>query len=163
MNKPIHFPSANRSHQMKYLCFCAALFVISSSLAAEIKPVDPGAPVFRIYLAFKAENQQPTRPGPQVTFDSRHPLLVVWSARDVKLTQGGKGVTFALTDKDTKTFAAFSRKYIHGLLLVEGKGSVLTAMQITEPLDTGILEFKEPDDAVVIKYLRGRFNLGQSR
>ena|ERR1700719_1014586 len=163
MNEPIHFRNAETLFKMKHLCFYAALLLASSSFAAEVKPVDPGAPVFRIYLAFKAENQQPTRPGPQVTFDSRRPLLVVWSARDVKLTQGGKGVTFALTDKDTKTFAALSRKYIHGLLLVEGKGNVLTAMQITEPLDTGILEFKEPDDAAVTKYLRERFNLGRSR
>jgi hypothetical protein len=161
MNEPIHFLSTNRFQ--KCVCFCAGLFAVASIFAAEVRPVDPSTPVFRIYLAFKAENQQPTRPGPQVTFDSKRPLLVVWSARNVQLTQGGKGVAFALTDKDTKTFAAFSRKYVHGLLLVEGQGSVLTAMQITEPLDTGILEFKEPDDAVVTKYLRRRFKLGESR
>jgi len=162
MNEPGHSQRVSL-YGMKHLCFYAALFIISSSFAAEIKPIDPRTPVFRIYLALKAENQQPTRPGPQVTFDSNRPLLIVWSARNVQLTQGGKGVALALTDKDTKTFAALSRKYIHGLLLVEGQGSVLTAMQITEPLDTGILEFKEPDDAMVTKYLRRRFKLGESR
>jgi hypothetical protein len=145
------------------LCFCAVLFFASLLFAAEIKPVDPGTPVFRIYLAFKSPNQQRTQPGPQVTFDSKLPLLVVWSARDVRVGRNGKGVVFALNDKDTAAFAALSRKYNHGLLLVEGQGRVLSAMEITEPLTNGVFEFNDRDDADVVKYLRRRFKLGESR
>jgi len=149
---------------MKFnLFFGAALLLTCSLFAAEIKPVDPGTPVFRIYLAFKSPNQQRTKPGPQVSFDSKLPLLVVSSARDVRVGRNGKGVVFALNDKDIAAFAAISRKYNHGLLLVEGQGRVLTAMQITEPLNNGIFEFNDRDDADVVKYLRRRFKLGEAR
>lgn len=143
---------------MKSLVLLALLFG-STILAAEIKPVDPRTPIFRIYVAFTAPSQERTVAGPQVTFDPKHPLLVVWSARDVRLTPDRNGVIFVLNEKDTKTFAAASRKFDRGLLLVEGQGSVLSAMQITEPLNNGEFEFKNPDDAKVVQYLRRRFNL----
>ena len=146
-----------------YLYFCAAMLFACSVFAADIKPADPRTAVFRIYLAFSSQHQDRLQRGPQVTFDAKRPLLVIWSARDVRLTADRKGVVLALTDKDTKTFSALTHRFNQGLLLVEGQGRILTAMHITEPLDTGILEFKDPDDANVAQYLRRRFKLGEPR
>jgi hypothetical protein len=142
-----------------YLYLCTAFVLASVCFGAEIKPVDSRNPVFRIYLGFSSRHQERMVRGPQVAFDARRPSLVVWSVRDVRLTPDRKGVVLGLNDKDTKTFATLTRKFTGGLLIVEGQGSVLTALHVTEPLNTGVLEFKDPDDANVVQYLRRRFNL----
>jgi hypothetical protein len=141
----------------------AAVLLASSAVAADIKPADNRTPVFRIYQAFPNPTQQRLTPGPQVTFDARRPLLVVWSVRDVKLARDHKSVVLTLNDKDKTTFAALSRRYSNGLLLVEGQGTILTAIHIGQSLDNGVLEFKYPDDANVADYLRRRFNIGEPR
>ena len=138
---------------------CAALLLACSGFA-DIKPADTRTPVFRIYQAYPNPTQQRLTPGPQVTFDARMPLLVVWSVRDVKLAPDHKGVVLTLNDKDRATFAALSRTYRNGLLLLEGQGTILTGLQIGQPLNNGVLEFKYPDDANVADYLRRRFKLG---
>jgi hypothetical protein len=68
-----------------------------------------------------------------------------------------------LTEKDRKIFAALTHKYNHGLLLLEAPGGVLEAIQVTQPLDNGALEFSYPDDAAMAQYLRRRFKLGEFR
>jgi hypothetical protein len=133
----------------------------ASIVRAEVKPADSRGPLFRIYLAISAPNQQRLVGGPQITFDSKRPLLVIFAARDVRATRGG--VVFTMTDNDAKAFAAISRKYLNGLLVVEGQGSVLTVLHLTEPLDNGVLEFSGTGDAAVVRYLRARFHLGPGR
>ena len=141
--------------------FCALAVVLVSSLSADVLPVDKKGPIFRIYGAFSAPNQDRTKPGPQVTFDAKHPLLVVSSVRDVRRTSDG--VVLTLNDKDAKTFSGLTRKMNQGLLVVEGEGNLLTVLHITEPLNNGVLVFKDADDPTVTKYLRRRFNLGGGR
>jgi hypothetical protein len=138
---------------------CAAALLASSAFAAEIRPVDAGTPLFRIFQALPSKAAQGNTKGPEVTLDDRHPLLVVWSVRDVRLASDRKGVVLTLIEKDRKTFAALTHKYKQGLLLLEAQGGVLEAIYITEPLENGVLEFRYPDDAAVAQYLRRRFKL----
>jgi hypothetical protein len=145
------------------VALAVGILLVSSLAFADVKPADTRMPVFRIYAAVSSPNQQRLVRGPQITFDSKRPLLVVSSARDVRPTRDGNGVVFMLTDKDAKAFAAASRKYNNGLLIVEGQGTVLSVMHITEPLSNGVLEFKDSEDASVVRYLRNRFNLGGGR
>ena len=86
---------------------------------------------------------------------------MVTSVRDVRRTSDGVVVT--LNNKDAKTFSGLTRKLNQGLLVVEGEGNLLTVLHVTEPLDNGVLVFKDADDATVTKYLRRRFNLGGGR
>jgi hypothetical protein len=144
--------------------FCVGVvLVFASVIMADVKPGDARTPVFRIYLAVSSPNQQKMVGGPQVSFDSKRPLLVISSARDVRPSRNGRGIVFTLTDRDAKAFAAISRKYTNGLLIVEGQGKVLTVMHITEPLNNGAFEFQDPDDASVTRYLHQRFNLSAAR
>ena len=138
---------------------CAAALLASSAFAAEIRPVDAGTPLFRIFQALPSKAAQGNTKGPEVTLDERHPLLVVWSVRDVRLASDRKGVVLTLIDKDRKTFAALTHKYKQGLLLLEAQGGVLEAIYITEPVENGVLEFRYPDDEAVAQYLRRRFKL----
>ncbi len=141
----------------------AAALLASSAFAAEIKPVDAGTPLFRIFQALPGKAAQDNTKGPEVTLDDKHPLLVVWSVRDVRLASDRKGVLLTLIEKDRKIFAALTHKYNQGLLLLEGQGNILEAFQITEPLENGVLEFRYPDDAAVAQYLRRRFKLAEFR
>jgi hypothetical protein len=133
-----------------------------SCFAADIKPSDYTTPLFRIFQALP-KGEQRKNESPQVTFDAKRPLLVVWSARDLKLAPDHKGVLLVLTEKDTKVFAALTHKYNQGLLLLEAEGGLLEAIQITEPVENGILAFKSPDDAPMAQYLRRRFKLAEFR
>jgi hypothetical protein len=142
---------------------CAAALIASSVFAAEIKPVDTGTPLFRIFQALPRKAAQGNTKGPEVTLDDKHPLLVVWSVRDVRLASDGKGVLLTLIEKDRKTFAAVTHNYNEGLLLLEGQGNILEAFQITAPVENGLLEFRYPDDAAVAQYLRRRFKLAEFR
>jgi len=146
---------------MKLRILSYAAVLLASSGFADIKPSDTRTPVFRFYQAYPNPSQQRLTPGPQVTFDARLPVLIVWSVRDVKLARDHKGVVLTLNDKDRATFASLSRIYRNGLLLVEGQGTILTAIHIGQPVDNGVLEFKYPDDANVADYLRRRFKMGE--
>lgn len=144
------------------LCLFATVLFVSSVAIADVKPADSRTPVFRIYVAISSPNQQRIIRGPQITFDSKRPLLVISSAREVRPTRDG-GIVFVMTDRDARAFAAATRKYTNGLLVIEGQGSVLTVLHLTEPLDTGVLDFSGSGDAAVVRYLRQRFNLTTNR
>jgi hypothetical protein len=141
---------------------CTVALLASPAFAVDVKPADPATPVFRIFQALPKGEQQKNEPA-QVTFDPKRPLLAVWSVRDLKLAPDHKSVLLLLTEKDTKIFAALTRKYNHGLLLLEAQGSVLEAIQIAEPVENGALEFKHPDDAAMAQYLRRRFKIAEFR
>jgi hypothetical protein len=84
-----------------------ALVIATSAPAAEIKPVDPSKPLFRILRFQKIE---PGRQRPLGAVDDQ-PLLVVWSVTDLVLARDQKGVLITLTPKDAKAFAEITRKY----------------------------------------------------
>jgi hypothetical protein len=140
----------------------AAVLLASSVFAGELKPEDPTTPLFRIFQALPKGEQKKNEP-PQLTFDAKRPLLVVWSVRDLKLAPDHKSVLLVLTEKDQKVFAALTHKYNRGLLLLETRGTILEVMQVTGPLENGILEFKYPDDATMAQYIRRRFKLAEFR
>ena len=141
---------------------CAVALLASSAFAADLKPADPSTPLFRIFQALPKGEQQKSG-APQITFDAKRPVLVVWSVRDLKIGPDHKSVLLVLTEKDRKIFAALTHKYNHSLLLLEAQGGVLEAIQITQPLENGTLEFSYPDDAAMAQYLRRRFKLGEFR
>ncbi len=141
---------------------CALLLAASSVFASDLKPTDPGTPLFRIFQSLPRGVEQKRGP-PQITFDPKRPLLVVWSVQDLKLGPDRKSVLLVLTEKDRKSFAELSHKYNQSLLLLEAQGNILEAIQIRQPLENGAIEFKYPDDAPVAQYLRRRFKLGEFR
>jgi hypothetical protein len=96
-----------------------------------------------------------------VTFDDKHPLLIVRSVSDLRLARDGKGVLITLTPVDAQSFAAITRKYNQGLLLLETANRVLEAMHVTAPITDGIIGFKYPDEAAVAEYLRWRFRIAE--
>lgn len=96
-----------------------------------------------------------------VTFDDKHPLLVVRSVRDLRLARDGKGVLITLMSVDAGKFAEITRNYNQGLLLLEAENRVLEAMHVTAPITDGIIGFKYPDEAAVAEYLRRRFRLAE--
>ena len=96
-----------------------------------------------------------------VTFDDKHPLLVVRSVSDLRLARDGKGVFITLMPVDAQKFAAVTRKYNQGLLLLETENRVLDAMYVAAPITDGIIVFKYPDEAAVAEYLRRRFRVGE--
>jgi hypothetical protein len=140
----------------------AAVLFVSSSFATDVKPSDSTTPLFRIFQALP-KGEQRKNATPEVTFDARRPLLVVWSVQDLKLAPDHKGVLLVLTEKDRGSFAALTHKFNQGLLLLEAQGGVLEAIRITKPLENGVLEFNYPDDAPMAQYLRRRFKLAEFR
>ncbi len=96
-----------------------------------------------------------------LTFDAKYPLMVVSSVSDVRLARDRKGVIIVLTPVETQKFAAITRKYNQGLLLLEAQGRVLQVVQITAPITDGVLGFKYPDQADVAEYLRRRFRIAE--
>jgi hypothetical protein len=135
-----------------------ALVFATSASAAEIKPVDPSKPLFRILRFQKIE---PASQRPVGTVDDQ-PLLVVWSVSDLVLARDQKGVLITLTAKDAKVFAEITRKYNDGLLVLDaGEGRALEVMHITAPITDGIIGFKHPDNAAAAEYLRRRFRIAE--
>lgn len=124
--------------------------------AADIAPADPATPVFRIFAPVPMKGDQS-----QLTFDEAQPLLVIRGVRDLRLANDRKGVQITLNAQDARTFAILTRKYRGNVLLLESKGRVLEALQITAPVDNGLISFKYPDDAAVAEYLRKRFRIGE--
>jgi hypothetical protein len=97
----------------------------------------------------------------QLTFDDKHPLLVVRSVSDLRLARDHKAVLITLTSADAKKFAEITRKYDQGLLLFEADSRVLEAMHITAPIVDGIIGFKHPEEGTVAEYLRRRFRIAE--
>jgi hypothetical protein len=133
------------------------LFLTAVGLAAgaEIRPADARKPLFRI-LKFQTLHGGDH---PQGTIDDK-PLLVVWAVSDLRLASDNKGVLITLTPKDTKTFAAVTRKFGY-LVLDAGEGRPIEVMHITAPIIDGIIGFKHPDEAAAAEYLRRRFRLAE--
>jgi hypothetical protein len=126
-------------------------------LAADIMPVDAKTPLFRIFAAGpgKAADTQ------HINFDNKRPLLVIRGVSDVRLDRERKGVLITLTREDARKFAQLTREYKQGMLLLEGEGRLLEALQISSPIENGVIEFKYPDDAEVATYVRKRFRLAE--
>jgi hypothetical protein len=68
-----------------------------------------------------------------------------------------------LAPGDARKFAALTRNYNQGLLLLEAQGRILEVMQITAPITDGVIGFKYPDQADVAEYLRRRFRIAEFR
>ena len=128
--------------------------------AAEIKPTNPALPVFRIFAPVPAKAQTRSEPD-QLTFDYKHPLLVVRSVIDVALGRDNKSVAIRLNPADAKKFAEITTAYKGRLLLLEGNGQVLSVLQITAPNVNGLIGFKHPEEGAVAQYLRRRFRLAE--
>jgi hypothetical protein len=145
-------------HALRAFAVFAVALLAASALGADIKPYDTSKPLFRVLAPTKIEQ---SAKGPVATVDDKHPLLVVWSVRDLSLGRDGKSVLIALQSKDAKVLAAATQKYNHGLLVLEGDGRVLQAMYVTAPVLNGVMGFNYLDDAAVAEYLRRRFRIGE--
>jgi hypothetical protein len=145
---------------LKAFAVFAVSLLAASAPGADVKPHDTSKPLFRVLAPRKIDQ---SAKGPVITVDREHPLLVVWSVRDVSLGRDGKSVLITLQPKDAKVFAAATQKYNHGLLLLEGDGRVLQAMYVTAPVLNGVIGFKYPDDEAAAEYLRRRFHIGEFR
>jgi hypothetical protein len=123
-------------------------------------PTNPTTPVFRIFAPVPVKGGANSAPD-QLTFDDKHPLLVVRSVTDVVLGRDNKSVAIRLNPVDAKKFADISTAYKGRLLLLEGNGQVLSVLQITAPNINGLLGFKHPEEGAVAQYLRRRFRLAE--
>src|SRR6266481_990560 len=90
--------------------FVTCLILSAAAHGADVTPADTTAPLFRIFASI------PMKPADsavrtQLTFDAKHPLLVVRSVSDLRLARDQKGVLITLTSADSKKFAEISRKY----------------------------------------------------
>jgi hypothetical protein len=147
-------------HTLRAFVVFAVTLLAASAPGADVKPHDTSKPLFRVLAPTKIEK---SAKGPVLTVGGEHPLLVVWSVRDLSLGRDGKSVLITLQPKDAKVFAAATQRYNHGLLVLEGDGRVLQAMYVTAPVLNGVMTFKDPDDAAVTEYLRRRFRIGDFR
>jgi hypothetical protein len=136
------------------------LVIISRGFGAEIKPLERQRPLFRIFATNPAKGDGAQR---GISFDDKHPLLVIWAVGDLRLGPDRKAVLVILTNDDARKFSKLTRKYNQGVLVLEGDGRVLEVMQVTAPVDNGTLEFKYPDDAAVAEYVRKRFRMAEFR
>ena len=132
------------------------LIAAAFGAAADIRPFDPGTPLFRIFLPTPMKGDSS-----RLTFDNAHPLLVVSAVRDLRLADDRKGVQITLNDDDARAFAILTRKYRGNDLLLESNGRVLEVLHVTAPSVNGVISFKYPEDAVVADYLRKRFRIGE--
>jgi len=138
-------------HLIAAVC-CSVL--ISNRAAADLKPADGGAPVFRIFAGSGAGSASSA-----INIAGKQPLLVVSAVKDAQLSRDHKAVRITLNFSDTRKFADITRKHPNELLILEANGRVLEAMKVGGPVTNGILEFAIPDDANVVDYLRKRFRL----
>jgi hypothetical protein len=147
-------------HALRAFAVFAVILLATPAPGADVRPHDTSKPLFRVLAPTKVEQ---SAKGPVLTVGGEHPLLVVWSVRDLSLGRDGKSVLITLQPNDAKLFAAATQKYNHGLLVLEGDGRVLQAMYVTNPVLNGVMSFKHPDDAAVAEYLRRRFRIGEFR
>jgi len=123
--------------------------------AADLRPADAGAPLFRIYVA-----GAPTGSGtPNISVSGKPPLMIISAAADVQVSTDHKAVRLTLTSSDARKFGGITRKHVHDFLVLEANGRVLEVMQVSAPVTNGMLEFVYPDDAAVADYLKKRFRL----
>jgi hypothetical protein len=150
----------DRMFPSRLLSLLAVAVIAAAAAAADIKPAGSSTPLFRIFASIPMKAADSAH-STQLTFDDKHPLLVLRSVSNLQLARDDKSVLITLTPADAKKFADITRKYNQGLLLLEGDGRVLEAMHVTAPIVTGIIGFKHPEEGVVAEYLRRRFRIGE--
>ena len=143
-----------------FCVFVTCLILSAAAHGADVTPADTSTPLFRIFAPIPMKPADSAVPV-QLTFDAKHPLLVIRSVSDLRLARDQRGVLITLTSADTKKFAEITRKYDQGLLLLEANGRVLSALHVTAPVVNGIIGFKHPEEAAVAEYLRRRFRVGE--
>ena len=123
--------------------------------AADLRPADAAAPLFRIFVA-----GSPASSGtPNINVSGKPPLMIISAASDVQVSSDRKAVRLTLTSSDRRKFGDITRKHVHDFLVLEANGRVLEVMQVGAPVTNGTLEFVYPDDAAVADYLKKRFRL----
>lgn len=120
----LSFWLVRRMRLSTFCAFVAHLILSAVAHGADIMPADTSRPLFRIFASI------PMKPAgsatrTQLTFDDKHPLLVVRSVSDLRLARDQKGVLITLTPTDTKKFAEITRKNYQSLLLLEANGRML--------------------------------------
>ncbi len=120
------------------LSFVIVVFLLAVARAAEYAPSDPSKPLFSIFAPTPMKTPVDAL-RERVTFDDKHPLLVVRSVSDLLLAGDNKDVLITLTPEDAKKFAAITRSHNGGLLLLEAEGKILEAMHVTAPIVDGII------------------------
>lgn len=138
---------------IKIFGLAAALLWTGSALAGDIKPADPKTPVLAVYAP------TPTKSG--ASYDEAHPLLKVYSVKELILGRDNKGVLLGLNAKDTKVLAALTHQHDGGLLILRASDTAMEVMHITAPIEDGYLGFKYPDSAAVAECLRRRFQVAE--
>jgi hypothetical protein len=132
-----------------------ALFLLVSTATGEIRPKEQGKPLFQVFELIQK------RSGPNVRFDAQRPLLTVFTLRDIKLGRDKKSVGLALNDKDTRIFAALTRKFTGRLLLLRASDRAVQALEVKAPVQDGSIQFDHPQEAAMAEYFRRRFKMGE--
>ncbi len=132
---------------------CCVAFA-APAIPAEMRP-DGNGPVFQIFTTDLSSGGG----SPKIDISGKQPIMIVTRAADVRVSKDRKAVRFTFVGGDARRFADLTRKHRNEFLVLQGKGKVLEAMQVTSPVTNGILEFTYPDDAVVADYLKTRFRL----
>lgn len=130
--------------------------LVSAAHAADIKPADGNAPVFRIFASSAGGG---VNPDSAINLNGKKPLMILTSVAAIGESRDRKAVRLTLSSADARHFADITRKHPNDLLVLEANGRILEAIQATAPVTNGILEFTYPDDATVVDYLRKRFHL----
>ena len=143
-----------------FCVFVTCLILSVAAHGADVTPTDTSTPLFRIFAPIPMKPADSAVPV-ELTFDAKHPLLVIRSVSDLRLARDQRGVLITLTSADTKKFAEITRKYDQGLLLLEANGRVLSAMHVTAPIVNGTIGFRHPEEAAVAEYLQRRFRVGE--
>src|SRR4051812_24245725 len=98
--------------------------------AADLRPADAQAPLFRIFVA-----GAPSAPGaPNINVSGKPPLMIISAAGDVQVSTDRKAVRLTLTSSDARKFGNITRKHVHDFLVLEANGRVLEVMQIGAPV-----------------------------
>ena len=139
-----------------------AIILVAAARAGELTPADSSTPLFRVFAPVPIKTPIGAS-RESVTFDEKHPLLVVRSLSDLRVAGDKKSVLITLTPADATKFADITRKYNDRLLLLEAGGKILEAMHITAPIVDGIIGFKHPEQGPVAEYLRRRFRIAEFR
>lgn len=148
---------------MKSALITAAVLFVSSfqSPANDLSPaVDPGKPLFSVFAVKPSDPAHPDLP--KVSFNPKRPLLTILTVRDLRLARDGKGVLLGLNARDTRAFAAITRKYAGSILILRaGDDQIVETTHITAPNVDGVIGFKHPQEAAFAEYLRHRFRLAE--
>ncbi|PYL09216.1 MAG: hypothetical protein DME33_04690 [Verrucomicrobia bacterium] len=146
---------------MKSLSVALALFFSAvTATLGDLRPVDSNAPV----LQYFAPVQIAARPGhtdaPNFTFDKQKPLLTITSVRQLFVHRNGRGVTIVLNERDRRRYAELTRRFTGRLLICVGAGDLVSIVQITAPMENGMIEFSDASGTGdIAKYLRRRFGM----